>query len=219
MGLCCTLWLHNSEHLCYIILSSSDVGTFANYVSVLSNTLHSLRNGLGFSLAASQCLIAPPYAVAAIVMFLQAIVGDRWHRRAPIIIVNSLIGIVGLALLGFLKNSKIRYFGVFLATVSCNSNVPAILTYQANNIRGQWKRALSSATLVGAGGLGGIVGTSIFRAQDAPTYVPGMIGCMIAFGLIILVTIFLSIKFLRENRSAELGERVLEGLTGFRYTY
>lgn len=45
-----------------------------------------------------------------------------------------------------------------------------ILTYQANNIRGQWKRALCSATLVGTGGIGGIIGSTIFRAQDKPGY-------------------------------------------------
>jgi MFS family permease len=92
-------------------------------------------------------------------MFGKGIIGDRWHYRAPIIIVNSLLGIIGLALLGFATNSSVRYFGVFLATVSCNSNVPAIITYQANNLRGQWKCALTSTTLLGAGGLGGIIGT------------------------------------------------------------
>jgi MFS-type transporter involved in bile tolerance (Atg22 family) len=152
-------------------------------------------------------------------MFIQGIIGDRWHCRAPIIIVNCLIGIVGLNLLGFASSSGVRYFGVFLATVSCNSNVPAIIAYQANNIRGQWKRALTSATLVGTGGLGGILGTSIFRAQDAPTYIPGLIGCMIAFGLMILVTSLLTLKFWRANKSASRGGIILEGLEGFSYTY
>jgi hypothetical protein len=72
----------------------------------------------------------------------------------------------GLPLLGFAHNNGVRYFGVFLATVACNANVPCILTWQANNIRGQWKRALCSATLVGAGGIGGIIGSTVFRDQD-----------------------------------------------------
>lgn len=41
---------------------------------------------------------------------------------------------------------------------------------QANNIRGQWKRAFCSATLVGFGGIGGIAGSLVFRSQDAPDY-------------------------------------------------
>lgn len=42
------------------------------------------------------------------------------------------------------------------------------MAYQANNIRGQWKRAFASATLVGFGGIGGIAGSTIFRAEDSP---------------------------------------------------
>jgi hypothetical protein len=45
------------------------------------------------------------------------------------------------------------------------------MAYQANNIRGQWKRAFASATLVGFGGLGGIAGSTVFRQQDSPVRV------------------------------------------------
>lgn len=78
----------------------------------------------------------------------------------------------GLPLLGFAKNNGVRYFGVFLATIACNANVPCVLTWQANNIRGQWKRALCSATLVGAGGIGGIIGSTVFRSQDKARILP-----------------------------------------------
>jgi len=64
--------------------------------------------------------------------------------------------------------------GVFLVVAGANSNIPTCLAYQANNIRGQWKRAFCSATLVGFGGIGGIAGSLIFRPQDAPRYRPGM---------------------------------------------
>jgi len=132
--------------------------------------------------------------------------------------VNATMGIIGLALLGFCKGNGVRYFGVFLATMACNSNIPCVLTFQANNIRGQWKRALTSATLVGAGGIGGIVGSTIFRSQDAPAYRPGMYGCLIASGLILVITAALMLKFHRANKRAAAGGKVIEGLEGFRYT-
>ena len=116
-------------------------------------------------------------------------------------------------------NSLIFFVLAVCETFSLSPGRSWILPYQENNIGGQWKRALSSATLVGAGGLGGIVETSIFRAQDAPKYIPGMIGCMKSFGLIILVTMLLRLKFWRTNRLAERGECILEGLAGFRFTY
>lgn len=193
---------------------------------------------MGFSVGASQCLVAPPYVLAAIWMFGCAYYGDRWHIRGPFIIGNGCIGLVGLGLMGFVNNVGVRYFGVFLITTACNANVPCILTFQANNIRGelhksnedhsstadnkagQWKRALCSATLVGTGGIGGIIGSTVFRKQDEATgYKPGMYACMIANALIIVITLALEYKFKRANKRAARGGKVIEGLEGFRYTY
>lgn len=95
-----------------------------------------LRIGMKFDIARSQCLVAPPYAAAAIVMYACAWAGDKYHIRGPIIIGNAVLGLIGLPLLGYAEHNAVRYFGVFLATISCNANVPAILTWQANNIRG-----------------------------------------------------------------------------------
>ncbi|EFE32304.1 MFS transporter, putative [Trichophyton benhamiae CBS 112371] len=133
-----------------------------------------LVDGLGFGVGESQCLIAPPYAFAAIVMYTSAYVADKYRIRAPVIAVNSLITLIGLPMVGFGKGSALRYTGVFLATAGANANIPSAMAYQANNIRGQWTRALASATLVGFGGIGGIAGSLVFRSQDAPAYIPGI---------------------------------------------
>ena len=111
-----------------------------------------------------------------------------------------------------------KYFGVFLTTAGANSNVPATMSYQANNIRGQWKRALCSATLVGAGGIGGIIGGTVFRTQDKPHYIPGITACMIAAGLIVVIALLMDLKFWRANKRAAAGGKIIEGLEGFRYT-
>jgi len=177
-----------------------------------------LEEGMGFSLAAAECLVSPPYVAAALVMFLWAYLGDKYHIRSHFIFINGIVALIGLPLLGFAKNNGARYFGVFLATVAANANVPCILTYQANNIRGQWKRALCSATLVGAGGIGGIVGSTVFRSQDAPNYRPGIICTMIASGLSLIITAMLTVKFHLANKRADAGGKVIEGLPGFRYT-
>lgn len=51
-----------------------------------------LKDGMGFSIAKSQCLVAPPYICAAIVMYIQAYYGDKWHLRGPIIVGNAALG-------------------------------------------------------------------------------------------------------------------------------
>jgi MFS family permease len=177
-----------------------------------------LRTEMKFSIAASQCLVAPPYAFAGIVMFAGAWFGDKYHIRSPVIVFNALLGIIGLPIMGFAKGNAVRYFGIFLTTASANANVPAIMAYQANNIRGQWKRAFCSASLVGFGGIGGIAGSLVFRQQDAPSYRPGIwagIACNI---LILIITGFLTLWFKHCNRRVAKRGKLIEGLEGFKYT-
>lgn len=100
--------------------------------------------------------------------------GDKYHFRGPILVLNSIIALIGLPIMGFATNSGVRYFGVFITTAGVNANVPASMAYQSNNVRGQWARAFSSASLVGLGGVGGIAGSLVFRSQDAPEYRPGI---------------------------------------------
>lgn len=51
---------------------------------------------MGFSIAASQCLVAPPYVAAAIVMFAMAWAGDKYHIRSPFILLNAVMAIIGM---------------------------------------------------------------------------------------------------------------------------
>lgn len=73
---------------------------------------------MGFSVAKAQCLVAPPYAAAAVVMFVQAIYADKWRLRGPIVAFNAALGLLGLALLGYMESPGPRYFGIFLATIA-----------------------------------------------------------------------------------------------------
>ncbi len=135
-------------------------------------------------------------------MLCTAWYGDKHHVRGPLLIMNCIIALIGLPIAGFARNPWARYVGVFLAVAAVNSNVPLIMTYQvsrfpnlarttpatfealtkmrwkANNIRGQWKRAFCSATLTGIAGVGGVSGALVFRTQDGPEYVPGLIAVM-----------------------------------------
>ena len=93
------------------------------------------------------------------------------------------------------------------------------MAYQANNIRGQWKRAFCSANLVGGGGIGGIIGSLVFRSQDAPLYRPGLWACMACNAVIITIVAITTLYFKRCNKKAREGKMVIEGLPGFVYTY
>ncbi|KAL1959898.1 hypothetical protein VTO42DRAFT_566 [Malbranchea cinnamomea] len=177
-----------------------------------------LTDGMGFGVGESQCLVAPPYFAAAILMFATSWFGDKYRTRGPVLAFNAIITLIGLPIMGFAKGNGVRYFGVFLTTAGANANIPASMAYQANNIRGQWTRAFASASLVGMGGVGGIAGSLVFRSQDAPEYIPG-IWAAITSQLLVLVTVaLLSVYFWYCNRKADRGEMVIEGSETFRYT-
>jgi sugar phosphate permease len=169
-----------------------------------------LTLNMGFDVGTAQCLVAPPYALAGIVMFATAWAGDKYKLRGPVIIFNMLLIIIGLPIMGFHPDAKVRYFGVFLTTAGANSNVPAVMTYQANNIRGQWKRAFASATLVGFGGIGGVAGGLVFRERDAPSYKPGLYACLACSVLTVILTGLLTLNSYIQNRKADRGEKELE---------
>ena len=73
----------------------------------------------------------------------------------------------------FHTNTSVRYIGVFLGAAGATANTPGILSYLQNNIAGQSKRAFATAIAIGGGGIGGIVASTAFRAEDAPGYRPG----------------------------------------------
>lgn len=71
-----------------------------------------LRSRMGFNIAASQCLVAPPYAWGAILMYAESWFGDKYHCRGPQILSNCVMGIVGLAITGWTPTVASQYFGV-----------------------------------------------------------------------------------------------------------
>ncbi|CAI7612890.1 unnamed protein product [Penicillium palitans] len=78
-----------------------------------------LEKSIGFSVAKTQCLVAPPWAGTAVVMFFQAIYSDKWHVHGSVLAGNVVVELVGFGMLGYLE-------------------------HPAPNIHGRWKRAFTS---------------------------------------------------------------------------
>ncbi|KAF2467909.1 phthalate transporter [Lindgomyces ingoldianus] len=177
-----------------------------------------LRDSLKFSLAASQCLIAPPYAASGLMMIGCAWFADRHRTRAPVLILNCAVAIIGLPMAGFATNPWVRYVGVFFAVAAINTNIPMLIAYQASNIRGQWQRSFCSALMTGLGAIGGISGSLVYRTQDAPNYIPGIIAVLVCVVLVAIISTILIFYLRRCNKQADQGLRVIHGSPEFRYT-
>lgn len=174
---------------------------------------------MGFSLDVALIMIFPASIAAVIIGFIESIYSDKTHLRAPFIIFNELIWIVGALLIRYTVPNASRLLGIFCIVIGSQANFPIVVTYQANNVRGNTKRGVASAIQIGMGGVGGIVGSLIFRAQDRPHYTPGI---LTAIGLALSVIINVSITsyvFWKQNKKQAEGKLVIAGLEGFRYTY
>lgn len=194
-----------------------------------------LSTKLKFSMAMSQCLGAPPYAASGFLMFGAAWFSDKYQTRGPVLVFLCLISLIGVPIMGFVENPWGQYVGVFISVAGTNSAIPAVMAYQANNIRGQWRRAFCSATLTGIGGkdifhtfssdlvlimtgIGGIAGALIFRTEDAPSYVPGFAACITCNVFVIFLVAVMTWYFKKCNAQADRGERVLLNDPTFRFT-
>jgi hypothetical protein len=152
-------------------------------------------------------------------MYVTGKIGDRYRIQGPIIAFNALLALVSLSIVGWVNNTAVRYFAIFPLCMGSQGNLPSVMAYQANNIRGQWKRAFCSASLISMGGLGGIIGSLVFRSQDAPRYYPGLYSGIVSQVIVLLIVGALTIKFIGDNKKVERGELRLEGSEdGFKYT-
>ncbi|KIV96769.1 hypothetical protein PV10_00590 [Exophiala mesophila] len=177
-----------------------------------------LRQGMGYSYALAQLLSSPPYVFAVIMSLTSAWVSDRLRIRWPIICAQCAIAVVGLIIVLYGRLPGVRYFGLFLAVYGSQANGPQFLAYGQNQTATLNKKGIVAAVMISVGAAGGVTGSTIFRAQDAPQYIPGMwttISLQIMTGIITFIT---SMWLKRQNRLADEGKRpALEGVEGFRY--
>jgi len=174
--------------------------------------------GLGYSIKTTQLLAAPSGITAALFAVIVGKLSDRTGLRGPFIVFQALTTLTGLTLTGFHPNNNVRFAGIFIGLAGAQSNIPALLTYQANNVRSQSKRAFSTAFQVGFGGLGGIIVSLAYRGQDAPKYTLGITLTIVFQGVIVILVALNSMWFRYCNKQAQEGKRVIEGHPDFRYT-
>ncbi|GMK56332.1 hypothetical protein CspeluHIS016_0301720 [Cutaneotrichosporon spelunceum] len=176
---------------------------------------------MGFNNVESMLLGTPAYFYAIIPAVVCGRIADRIpHMRGNMILFNAVCIIVGTAMYSQLPSNQraARFVGIFIATGGGNSNIPLILAWQAVSIRAQSKRAFCSALTVAFGGIGGILGSTLFFNKEAkqgyPTGVFTIIGLNVAtiFGTLAMMA-WMHMK----NKKAKRGECVIEGAEGFYY--
>ncbi|GKZ33835.1 hypothetical protein AbraIFM66950_003919 [Aspergillus brasiliensis] len=171
---------------------------------------------LGYTAAQAQLLTVPPYAVAFILTITVAILSERTHRRAPFILLSTALACIGYILLLSDHRPGVSYLGTFFAAAGIYPAVAIVLSWPANNVSGQTKRAIANAMQISIGNLGAVLGTQLYRTETSPRYFLGhgfALGYLVA-NLVVVCVLWEVLR--RENRvKAEVREREgMEALMG-----
>ncbi|KAF9012523.1 major facilitator superfamily domain-containing protein [Cyathus striatus] len=204
-----TLWAYGTMFLC----STMPAYAQAYFISII-------LKGMGWDKTHSLLLSAPPYGPPIVLTLLASWLSDKYRHRTGFIVVPAFVCITGLLLTAFAKQNAVRYFGTFLTNAGNSATIPGILAYASNNVTSHSKRSVQSAMTVALGGIGGIMASTVFRAKDAPRYLPGLgvtIGSQVLLLIVLGITTTHFYRLNRQKREGKLTEP-LEGHPDFYYT-
>ena len=173
----------------------------------LSLFLPTIIKELGYTAAQAQLLTVPPYAVATVLTITVAIASEKLKIRAPFIMGASSLAAIGYIILLSSKKPGIGYFGTILAAAGIYPATAIVLSWPANNVSGQTKRATANAMQISIGNLGAVLGTQLYRSTDGPRF---FLGHSFALGYLccnVLVVGTLWMVLRKENARRDKGER------------
>jgi len=175
-------------------------------------TLPTLTKAMGFSNTNAQLTSAPPYVFAAISAICFAKLSDRFYWRMPFVIIPMTIIMIAYAILmslnGQLATHKgVAYFSIVLAVIGIYPIQAAAASWNANTLAPSSRRAIGIALMNAAGNVGGIAGSFMYLASEAPKYYTGF-GLSMAFGATgVLVALCLEWSYKHANaRKAKIVE-------------
>lgn len=181
---------------------------WANTIGVygFTATVPSVILQLGYSSANAQLMTIPIYVFAMAMTLLFAFWSDRVEQRTPFIMAGftiACVGFIGELAIPHPALPGVTYFFLFLVAAGLYSPFICIVCLIGNNLAPSSKRAVGMALLISIGNLGGICGSNIFIASQAPKYPLGFgVGlaiCACAVGM----AYFLRLAYQRENKKRD----------------
>ncbi|RKU43776.1 hypothetical protein DL546_004047 [Coniochaeta pulveracea] len=186
----------------------------------VSFVLPTIIANLGYSAANAQALTAPPYVFAALVTVFSGWAADRYKQRMLSVLLPNLLALIGFVIIIVSVRYKhlpgVTLFGVFFAIGGLYPISPAVTAWTALNLAGTMKRSVGIGAMIAFSQLGGIVGSNIYLAKEAPRYPVGFgisITMLGLFGIVWPVCYYFILKRINAKRAAVAPEVVREKYT------
>ncbi|TRM55732.1 major facilitator superfamily domain-containing protein [Schizophyllum amplum] len=151
-------------------------------------------------------LLSIPRSVTSVLIFVVVGIVTSKYKNLRLYIMGAatippLIGFLGMALIPTRDGTKWSKWGMYFMTVPFVLSLFLAWTLIISNLPGRTKRTLTSSWTFMMYCVGNMVGSQIFKSEDAPTYIPGVVGCVVCFGLeIIIIATWRTILVLRNRR-------------------
>ncbi|KAH1780393.1 hypothetical protein KXW53_000798 [Aspergillus fumigatus] len=150
-----------------------------------------------------------PYAVAAVITVIVALISDRLQLRGVIMLFILPIAIAGYGAIANIESARVKYGMTFLMATGMYSSVPCILVWNSNNSAGHYKRATTSAMQLAIANCGGFVATFNYPDKDKPDYHRGhtiVLGLLIFAWVMILLNVLYCAKINRDKAQGKYAQ-------------
>jgi MFS transporter, ACS family, DAL5 transporter family protein len=185
-------------------------------------TVPTVLKAMGYTTGDAQLLTVPIYVFGMTATLIVAFWSDHVQQRTPFIMGGfaiAVVGFIGELAIPHPKLPGVTYFFLFLVAAGLYCPFTAVVTLVGNNLAPSSKRAVGMALLISIGNLGGICGSNIYFAAQAPKYPVGFGVSMAICAAGILAAFILRKAYQRENRLRdELLEREGEEAIRAKYT-
>lgn len=185
---------------CNAFLSSVPNGGLTTFGSIINTTF-------GFTNLQVILLDIPRSTFSVLYFVFIGLVTSKYKNlRMYFMMFSTIPPFVGFLIMALLPNEpqyKWTKWGGYFMTVPFVISLFLAWTLIPSNTAGRTKRTLTSSfTFVGYC-VGNMTGSQIFKAVDAPRYVPGTIGCAVCFGLEFLLIVLWRLVYVFRNKRRE----------------
>jgi MFS family permease len=165
--------------------------------------------GFGYTSEQAQLHTIPVYVVCTFLCLTTGWASDRLKHRYSFIMVGVVVATIGYIILlcqtGL--STSVLYFATFLVLGGVYIVQPMTMVWLTNNMGGHYKRSFGAAIQIGLGNVGGIIGSNIYIATEAPRYHTGFATALGMLWVCALMATIFYFGMMWENKKRDRGER------------
>lgn len=169
-------------------------------------TVPTVVRDLGYSSAHAQLMTIPIYVAGLFATVAVAIWSDHLKQRTPFIMGGFTVaaaGFIGELACPHDRLPGVAYFFLFLIAIGLYCPFTSVVTLIANNLAPSSKRAVGMAVMISVGNMGGICGSNIYFAAEAPSYPTGFGVCLATSVLSVIAAYILRVAYRRDNKQRD----------------